>query len=191
MNKISSEAVKKVAGKRQCMINADGTISVPLTLGQVAIIDADDFEKIKNYNWHAVKTGHVFYAKRATRKKGEQRIVPMHAVIAGTPAGLCTDHIDGNGLNNRRSNLRICTHAQNQQNRITKSGENPYKGVQKNKHLWQARIWLDGGNRHLGLFTTPEEAALAYNAAAIKHFGEYASLNALAPFKTGGGDVDR
>jgi hypothetical protein len=94
--------------------------------------------------------------------------------------GMVVDHIDHNGLNNQRSNLRVCTQMQNMANkRISKDKvTSAYKGVYPcAKRKWQVRIEKDGKDRHLGVFATPEEAALAYNAAALEAWGEYAFLN--------------
>ena len=94
----------------------------------------------------------------------------------------CIDHIDGNRTNNAISNLRWCTHVENQRNRqVTGRGSSAYKGVtwHKASGKWTAQISVDGHNRHLGYFTDEREAARAYNAAAQDLFGEYACINVI------------
>ena len=106
----------------------------------------------------------------------------MHRDIMKTPKGLEVDHKDYNGLNNQRFNLRNCTHRQNQINKIVISLA-PYRGVswvlKRKKWKIKARIKVNGRNIHLGYFKTEEAAALAYNEAAIKYFGEFAVLNII------------
>jgi hypothetical protein len=90
------------------------------------------------------------------------------------------DHINGNGLDNRKSNLRICTHQQNCENsRKRKKSFSKYKGVywSKNAKKWVAQITIDGKSKHLGYFELEEDAAAAYDKAAVKYFGEFACLN--------------
>ena len=104
--------------------------------------------------------------------------VPLHRHITNCPKGMHVDHINGNVLDNRLSNLRICTPSQNQANsKLPKNNTSGYKGVSKNGDGWKAKIRVDYAYYYLGTFLTKEEAARAYNAAAIKYFGEFARLN--------------
>jgi hypothetical protein len=105
----------------------------------------------------------------------------MHRLIMNTPKGMDTDHINGDSLDNRRCNLRICTHAQNQRNLKKILGNNKYKGVSlfKKTQKWRARIQINRMGLHLGYFDTEEEAAKAYNEAAEKHFGEFSRINII------------
>jgi hypothetical protein len=102
----------------------------------------------------------------------------MHRLILRVDANTQVDHRDGNGLNNTRGNLRPATHAQNQHNsRLRKDNQSGFKGVHRQGNRWVARIRVDGEQKHLGSFRTPEEAARAYDAAALRLRGEYARLN--------------
>ena len=104
----------------------------------------------------------------------------MHRIILNAPKGTMVDHINGNGLDNRKENLRLCTTRENNANqKKNRNNSSGYKGVAKasNCSKWRAYIRVDGVQRHLGNHNTPEEAARAYDAAAKKHFGEYAHLN--------------
>lgn len=132
-----------------------------------------EYAYLANENWYAHKAG---YASR-----GRDDML-MHRLIMDTPFDMVTDHIDGNGLNNRVSNLRVCTNVENVRNaKLASHNRTGYKGVsyEKRSHRYVARIW-HFGHIQLGTFDTKEQAALAYNEAAIKYFGEYARLNKLA-----------
>lgn len=130
------------------------------------------------------------YAGRNSRRvNGKRRRIFMHRVILERklghpiPEGLCADHINRDGLDNRRDNLRPATNSQNVANSEYggRKVASPYRGVSptRNGRRWRARIQAEGKQFRLGTFDTPEEAALAYNAAAIQHYGEFARLNAI------------
>jgi hypothetical protein len=105
---------------------AEGYGLIPLTQGKFAIVDAEDFDRLKQYQWHACKCKSTFYACRAEGG----RTIRMHRQIMCAPKGLLVDHIDHNGSNNRKSNLRLCTHAQNCYNQqVSSTGSSKYKGV--------------------------------------------------------------
>ena len=146
---------------------------IPLTRGQNAIVDAADFEWLSQWNWRAAFTKSTGYAVRTDGTM-------MHALICGTER---PDHIDGNGLNNRRSNLRPATVSQNACNkRAKRNSRSGYKGVSfdgsvRRTKPWQAIIMLHGKGRKIGNFSTPEEAAKAYDCEARKLHGEFARLN--------------
>jgi hypothetical protein len=103
----------------------------------------------------------------------------MHREIAGAPKGMVVDHIDGNELNNRRSNLRVCTVSQNHQNRRRTWGRSRYKGVcfLKKRNKWKAEIMVNRKHIHIGCFDEEEEAAKAYDKKAAELFGEFAYFN--------------
>jgi predicted RNA methylase len=156
------------------------TKQISLTQGLFTTVDDEDFEYLNQWKWHAVKSGKTFYAVRGVRRRFFKKTVYMHKTIMNPPTGMETDHKDLNGLNNTRKNLRNCAHTQNQQNR-EKSINNTsgYKGVcwRKHERKWHAQIRANGKKIHLGYYDNIEEAVYAYDKAAIKYHGEYASLN--------------
>ena len=150
---------------------------VTLTKGAVAVIDADDVDMVSGWNWQLGGGGRG-YAVRHTVVDGKERNVLMHRVIAGTPDGFDTDHIDGDGLNNRRSNLRVVTTTQNTCNRRRSvSNTSGYKGVSFNRRLnkYTASIKLNGRQKHLGVFSTAEEAHARYCGEAQALHGQYSN----------------
>jgi hypothetical protein len=155
---------------------------IPLTKGQHAIVDDDVYEHLMQWKWHYRSPG---YAGRVTYDQNRKvTLILMHRLIAGTPMGMDTDHIDGNGLHNTRANLRFCTRQQNLQNkRASKDSVSQYKGVSwsKQQQKWQAIIRIEGRNKKLGLFTNEVDAARAYDNAAKKHHGDFARLNLPTP----------
>ena len=124
-----------------------------LTQGKFAIVDAEDYDRLVRYKWCAAKSRETFYAQRCSNGK----IVSMHRVIMGAPKGVMCDHRNHNGLDNRRSNLRLCTSAQNQYNkRPAKGSSSRYKGVvlRRDYKRWRARIGFKRKRMHLGDFTS-------------------------------------
>ncbi len=148
---------------------------IPLTQGKFALVDDEDFSSLDMLNWFAKKSSSgVFYA--ATTKN--YKTVFMHRVILNPTENLQVDHIDGNGLNNTRANLRICTFLDNLKNkRISKNNKTGFKGVVIERNKYKAQISVNGRSINLGRFITAGEAASAYDKAALKYFGEFASLN--------------
>lgn len=144
------------------------------TNGKMFIVDDDDYSMLIGIPWSATRGGNSFYAISDGRG--------MHRMIMGAKDGEEVDHIDGNGLNNQRGNLRICTHAQNMQNRAKhKNGTtSQYKGVywDKFKERFVAQCRLDG-KKYRKRFVREIDAAIAYNEFAIKIFGEYARVNII------------
>jgi hypothetical protein len=153
---------------------------IPLTKGKVAIVDDEDFEWLNQWKWYYSSFG---YARRSTEKGGKKTIIYMHKLILGIPNKLKGDHVDGNTLNNQRFNLRPATHQQNLFNqRIQKRQKSSkYKVViwhKKNKN-WHAYIKVNQKQISLGSYIEEQEAASAYNRAAIKYFGKFAKLNEI------------
>ncbi len=148
---------------------------IPLTQGKFAIVDDADFEKLSQHKWY-FEHG---YARRDYQINNKKFRVYMHRVIEGSFA-LHTDHINGDSLDNRRDNLRPCTASKNLMNRKKsplKSSQ--YKGVRffKRDGNWSSQIMKSRKSTHLGYFNSEVAAAEAYNAAAIKYFGEFARIN--------------
>lgn len=157
-----------------------------------ALVDDGDYKYVSKYNWHVkVKNGKYIYAATSIYSGGKSTTLLMHRLIM-CPAskGILIDHKDHNGLNNQRSNLRLCTRAQNQGNRnAKKNGASKYLGVgvqtvkTKNPLIkytyWIASITTDSKVRRLGYFKTEIEAAIAYNKAAEIQHGEFANLNKI------------
>jgi len=157
-----------------------GYVEIPLPQGFVAMVDLEDYDHVMAGGSWRVSTGRwstryaMRHIKRADGKRSTQQ---MHTLLTGWPL---VDHIDGNGLDNRRSNLRPATNAENQRNRgPNRNNSSGFKGVswQKGKQKWQAGIVVDGRRHFLGYHATAEEAALAYDIAALESFGEFAWLN--------------
>lgn len=153
------------------------TVILPLTRGKNAVVDSLDFLLVAGFCWHARQDGNGWYAARKARYKGTAHTLYLHRVIMRAKDGQQIDHIDGDGLNCRRSNLRFCNHSQNQANRRLQGGTSRYRGVSRNGGTWYASIKVDGRSRKLGRHETEREAALAYDRAAIEEFGEFASVN--------------
>ena len=147
---------------------------VELTNGGCATVSDCDYELVSAYSWHFVRSGRHMYVKAwANGKK-----VVMHRLILGAKRGQHVDHRNGNGLDNRRENIRTCSPAENAMNRRVQKHSSRYKGVRLHDNgKWVARIKIGGKLRHLGCFEVEDNAALAYNREAKRLFGEFALLN--------------
>lgn len=151
---------------------------IALTQNKVTLVDDADFEWLNQYKWHAVynSTSRRYYAKT----KSQGMVVFMHRLILNTEFGEESDHKDRDGLNNQRYNLRRCTVTQNHANRgLMGNNKVGFKGVQKAGKHWRARIYINVVEVRLGCFTTPVLAALAYDAAALRYYGEFACTNKM------------
>ncbi len=149
-----------------------------------AIVDDEDYRTLSAHTWYVIIGRNTTYAKTHIGGK----TIYMHRVIMGlvdAPRKVYVDHINGNGLHNYRTNLRISDNQNNQRNRQKHSdADSRYKGVLKtdsNINPWKASITLSGHDKYLGIYRTEEEAARAYNKAALEHFGEHARLNITGP----------
>lgn len=153
---------------------------MPLTQGLVAFVDDEDYGWLFRWNWQAKKVWNTYYAIRKIKRNGKTITIYMHRVIMDTPTGKDTDHRNGNGLDNQRVNLRVCTHAENIHNfHSKKSGASQFKGVcwSKARTKWWAQIACNKRHYWLGYFTDETEAAKAYDRKAIELFGEFAKTN--------------
>ena len=140
---------------------------IPLTRGYVALIDDEDYEEISQHKWYASspKRGEIYAVRNMYRSESQNGgRVYMHAFINKTPKGLETDHINGIGLDNRRSNLRAATNAQNQYNRRPQGGSSKFKGVYwfKKGKKWCARIKVNRKFIYLGFYEDELDAHKAY-----------------------------
>ncbi len=153
-----------------------GVVAVPLTRGYVAWIDAEDAAWAAAFTWHVGLNRHTAYAVcHASRPRRTTR--RMHREIVGAPPGVEVDHINGNGLDNRRANLRLASHAENMRNRMGLGGRSRFKGVRCRGSRWRSIIHFEGRRILLGTFDTEEQAARRYDEAAAHYFGAFAWLN--------------
>lgn len=157
---------------------------VPLSKGKFALVSDEDYERVSQYKW-------TYDAGYACRKvtwhdeegKTRKRKVLLHRFITDAPANMEVDHRNWDGLDNRRDNLRIATHTQNRANARPRAGcSSRYKGVWLDKRdgVWRSEIVVDGKRNGLGIFNNEDDAARAYNAAALKAWGEFTYLNPVS-----------
>lgn len=151
--------------------------TILLTKEKTTILDKEDWEKFSKYKWRLLYK----YAVRSKRiAKNKYINVFLHKEILGAKQGQIVDHKNGDGLDNRRSNLRFATISQNKYNqKIYKSNTSGYKGVSQKNGKYQARITHNKKRIYLGLFNTAKEAGIAYNKAAKKYHKEFARLNKI------------
>lgn len=153
---------------------------IPLTQGKFAKIDPEDYIWLAQFRWHCKINKNSIYAVRSITISGRTKRIYMHRLIVNTPSHLLCDHINHNGLDNRKANLRNCTIKQNNANsRSAQSASSKYKGVSWNKRRkkWSAYIKKDGIQLNLGSFDNQIDAAKAYDKAAKKLHGQFAALN--------------
>jgi hypothetical protein len=153
---------------------SDGRVRrIPLTQGLFAVVDARDYKKLSKYKWCASRRGRNIYACAYVGRK----YVTMHRFIVKPPKGMVVHHIDGNGLNNRRCNLRVCTDRQHRVSRSPRGGASRFVGVTRHKNKWQAGLGYRGGYLYLGLFDDEVEAAKVRDRKAYELHGDLAFLN--------------
>lgn len=153
---------------------------IGLAEGNFAIVDPEDYLKLCSYNWQLNKCTHTGYAWRGFMKEGKKITLYMHREIMQPPKGTLIDHINRNGLDNRKANLRFATLTQNNWNSVKPKGAGSrFCGVRKHKPSgrWRAVLYHKGSLIHLGYFDTDVEAAQAYDAEAKKLRGPFAVLN--------------
>ena len=159
---------------------------IPLTQGKYAIVDPDEYHHLSKHKWHTVRKGDIFYAVRTAVTIAGRKRIHMHRCILKVPDGIFVDHINQDGLNNRKANLRPANPAQNMCNRSKyKNGSfsSKYKGVTRirGKKPWQAHITVNRRTISLGSFRDEIDAAKAYDRAAKKYHGQFAALNFAQP----------
>lgn len=157
--------------------------------GGSSLIDDADYEYQHEFESYSVRIcdctavlevsrgGRVMRARVEFRRDSELKRVFLHRLIAEPPAGMLVDHINGDSLDNRRDNLRCCTHRQNSQNMRKYSGKHRFKGIRQEGRRWRAEIRREGRTQHIGTFDNDVDAALAYDNAARELFGEFARPN--------------
>jgi len=150
--------------------------TIPLTHGKIALVSDEDYERVNQFKWRASWQGRHWYAASGDNTK-------LHRFILGLEnPKIIVDHIDGDELNCQRSNMRVCTNAENLRNRgKQKNNTSGFKGViwYAPSRKWRAQIKLNGNRKHLGHFDNIIDAARAYDEAAVKYFGEFAQLNGV------------
>lgn len=154
---------------------------IELSRGMYALVDDADFEELDKLNWYASEKCRNIYAARR-EKEGARKTIYMHRQILNAKNGWFVDHINGNALDNRRENLRICTHAQNLMNQKPQTGKSSrYKGVSWNKkrNKWEAYLMSNDKKINLGRFDIESDAARAYDKEASVVFGEFANTNKM------------
>jgi len=161
---------------------------IPLTQSKFAIVDNEDYEWLMQWKWCAAKVRNTFYATRVIGTRLNQQTISMHRLIMNTAKEMQTDHRNHNGLDNRKENIRTCTHSENQHNRkVTHKGTSKYKGVCWKKGItykghqydgkWCTQITNKDKSIHIGYFNDEIKAAKAYDQKAKELFGEFAHTN--------------
>jgi len=148
----------------------------------IFLVDDEDYIKILKYKWHVYpsRITNSFYIRTDSRNNDKHETILLHRLIMNAPKNLKVDHINHNTLDNRKCNLRICTHSENQRNqKIRKGLSSKYKGVhiKKGETKYTAQIKVNGKQIGLGKYINERDAAIAYNEAAIKYHKEFANIN--------------
>ena len=155
------------------MLHYREMISIDVGRGAIAFIDADDFPHVGRYTWRVRDDG---YVQRTWMSQYTMRHELLHRFVMNAGPGELVDHRNGDRWDCRKENLRVATLSQNAANRASLAGRT-WKGIFQHGETWKARIKVDQQSIYLGCFSTPEEAALAYDIAAKKLFGEFACVN--------------
>jgi hypothetical protein len=158
---------------------------IKLTRDQFALVDDEDYDFLMQWKWHADFKGKTCYARRTIRVGGGKvKRIYMHRSIINPPDNMEIDHIDNNGLNNQKNNLRICTHQENTFNTSGFKRKSKYKGVSRkidhNRNKpWRACLKINGKQVQIGTFKEEKQAAIAYNEAVLKYRGRFGVLNII------------
>lgn len=162
------------------MASNDNIKLIPLTQGYSSIVDTEDYDLLIKHKWcvNINKNHKIKYAQSIIRDK----FMSMHRLIMNPPKSILVDHINGNGLDNRKCNLRLCSSMENQRNaKIRKNKISKYKGVDWHvcSNKWRARITINKKLIEIGYYKNEKEAAKAYDTASIKYFASFAKGNFL------------
>ena len=176
-----------IAGKGVSYVCLERMKTIPLTQGYETIVDDEDYEDLSEYKWFAQVREHRIYAARNTRSEesgGSRTIIKMSRQIGRFQEDMVVDHKNGDALDNRRSNLRVCTFAENTRNRRKQSGSrSSYKGVsyrprkREDSKRWRVQVWSRGKRYDIGYFYTEEEAARAYDKESKRLHGDFSRTN--------------
>jgi hypothetical protein len=175
---------------RGAVLFEESAMKITTKNGYTFSIDDEDYEKIRLYTWSGITGGKKLknggigtiqkYIVTCIKIEGKWKTVHLHRLILNASPKIDVDHKDGNGLNNHKQNLRLCSPSQNTANGVKHcNNTSGFKGVSwhKGKRKWEAQIQTGHKTKFLGRFDSPQKAALAYNIAAISTFGEFARLN--------------
>jgi hypothetical protein len=171
---------------RDYLINGLKMKELRLCDGYYAMVDDEDIDMLDKFSWHRRSNKYTSYAMGAIKINGKFKCIFMHRLIMNCPNNMVVDHIDGNGLNNQKDNLRICTLGENLRNAKKHTGLLQYKGVVINRYMTKkyglriryiASLVLHGRRIKLGNYDTERGAAKAYDRGAVLYFGEFARLN--------------
>ena len=163
--------------RNEVRLRAGGVAEIVLTQGKVALVDAADLPLLAEYQWYANRLGGKGWY--AVGNNGPEKVL-MHKVLVEAGDGMEIDHASRDGLDNRRRNLRVCTRAENAANSSKREGgTSGYKGVywHHGAGKWVAQVSPSGKTIYLGLYEDEEDAARAYDAAALEHYGDFACPN--------------
>lgn len=157
---------------------------ITLSGGQAVMVDDEDFDRLNEKRWYAIKGKHTCYAAASCGGYSENKRgirILMHRIILNTPNGMYTDHKDGNGLNNQRSNLRVATRSQNNAHHVRASAKKASKffgvSLQRKTGKWEVKIQVNKRREWLGTYAQEIDAAKAYDKSALESFKEFAQLN--------------
>ena len=139
-----------------------------------ALVDDEFFPFLSRFNWSWTSRGYV-------KTCIDGRAVKLHRLVLNAPHGTAVDHINQDKSDNQLANLRLCSHSGNMANRIYPPPASGYRGVKKSRRQWEASISINGKKTYLGIYSTPELAAHAYNASAKEYHGDYTVLNVVDP----------
>lgn len=159
---------------------------IPLSQGKCAMVDDEDFERVSQYKWRYWSNKRNEYAQTHVYRNGKRTTIKLHSFIMQPPKGVWVDHIDRNGLNCTRLNMRYATRSENRRNTCMRADNcSGFRGVsfEGRARKWKAQIGHNGRNISLGYYATPEAAAHAYDKAATKLHGAFATLNNIDGLK--------